>query len=155
VRVTRKGTGEQIYVLDNFTLTFAVPEAVSSTDLDADGLPDYWEQTYYGDPTNAVAEVDSDLDRMRNLDEFIAGTDPLDPDSFFRIAGATRNGDHHSLWFDSVPGRVYEVGWKAGPLDPGWNWTANEVGGIGGFMDLSYTNSAARSLYGLRVRLAE
>ena len=52
-------------------------------DTDNDGLPDDWEILYglnLEDPSDA--RMDSDKDGYSNLDEFIGGADPLDPNSF-------------------------------------------------------------------------
>src|SRR6266581_9024597 len=59
-------------------------------DDDNDGLPDAWEQQYFGNPTNALASDDSDGDGFSNLAEYIAGTDPTSADpnsaaSYLRI----------------------------------------------------------------------
>ena len=54
-------------------------------DDDNDGLPDSWEQQYFGNPTNAVASVDSDGDGFSNFAEYIAGTDPTTAASNLRI----------------------------------------------------------------------
>lgn len=39
-------------------------------DSDGDGLPDWWEQAYFGGVTQADAQADSDGDGLRNLDEY-------------------------------------------------------------------------------------
>jgi Zn-dependent metalloprotease len=48
------------------------------TDIDSDGMPDYWEARYslnINDPSDAT--LDNDNDYLSNLEEFIAGTNPL------------------------------------------------------------------------------
>src|SRR5262249_58451680 len=45
------------------------------TDLDNDGLPDYWERQYFGD-TSGLPINDSDRDGVSDYQEFVAGTDP-------------------------------------------------------------------------------
>jgi hypothetical protein len=44
-------------------------------------LPDWWEDTYFGSETGADPNVDSDGDDASNLAEYLAGTDPLNPQS--------------------------------------------------------------------------
>lgn len=51
-------------------------------DSDLDGLPDQWELTYGMNPNDpADALLDSDNDGLTNLEEYRAGTHPLNPDS--------------------------------------------------------------------------
>ncbi len=50
-------------------------------DTDGDGLPDAWEIQYFGGPTAADANADSDNDGLTNLQEFIRGTNPINPDT--------------------------------------------------------------------------
>jgi hypothetical protein len=53
------------------------------TDLDKDGMPDWWEMQYPGldptDPSDALNDLDGD--KTTNLDEFMAGTNPADSTS--------------------------------------------------------------------------
>jgi alpha-glucosidase len=53
-----------------------------AVDSDGDGLPDAWEQVFFGSPTGAVAAADSDSDGRDNLAEFRAGSHPLRADTF-------------------------------------------------------------------------
>jgi hypothetical protein len=49
-------------------------------DLDADGLPDDWENSYFGN-LNQTGSGDPDGDGLDNAGEYAAGTDPTNPDS--------------------------------------------------------------------------
>jgi hypothetical protein len=58
---------------------------LSTPDTDADGMSDDWELATFGDLSHdAVSDTDSD--GIPDLAEFVAGTDPLDPQSPFRIS---------------------------------------------------------------------
>ncbi|HVF63116.1 MAG TPA: PQQ-dependent sugar dehydrogenase [Casimicrobiaceae bacterium] len=50
-------------------------------DIDSDGLPDWWEITYFGSTTGGNAGADNDGDGASNLSEFLSGTDPLNAQS--------------------------------------------------------------------------
>ena len=71
-------------------------------DIDADGLPDWWESLHFGGPTNAVPSGDPDIDTLDNLGEYWANTDPHDGDSSLAIVEATPYGTnylaHEFLW---------------------------------------------------------
>ena len=51
----------------------------SVMDSDHDGLPDWWEYRYFGNPTNAVASADNDHDGWDNRTEYLRGGNPLAP----------------------------------------------------------------------------
>ncbi len=60
-------------------------------DRDGDGVPDAREDAHLGD-TNAPPLADGDGDGMKNGDEYVAGTDPADSNSVFRIELTRTNG---------------------------------------------------------------
>lgn len=84
-------------------------------DLDGDGIPDYWEIVQFGSIGIANGLSDFDGDDFLDRDEYIAGTNPRDPDSLLKIAGlGFRPGGRIAITWDSTtvvePGpRRYEL----------------------------------------------
>lgn len=86
-----------------------------SSDIDGDGLPNDWEQLYFGGYTNAVATLDDDNDGADNLTEYISGHNPKDPASVFKIIhfyNISPTASTYVVTWSSVAGRVYNVGWS-------------------------------------------
>src|SRR6185436_11074627 len=85
-----------------------VPDVV---DTDGDGLPDNWETQYQLDANDSTGlngpQGDPDNDRFTNIEEYLAGTDPGDPDSRLEIISQL-NGGRRLTW-TSVSGKNYRV----------------------------------------------
>jgi regulation of enolase protein 1 (concanavalin A-like superfamily) len=97
------------------TSTFdSVSLAVNAADSDGDGIPDWWMLRYFGHATGSVldktrAQDDYDGDGMSNWAEYLAGTDPTNPDSNFRIVSLTAQGSDEQVIWTSVGGINYVV----------------------------------------------
>ena len=82
-------------------------------DTDYDGMPDWWERHNTGNRTAMNAASDSDGDGKSNLSEYVAGLDPLDPNSRFEIIGTDMTSDAQGPLFrvtwKTVSGRRYNV----------------------------------------------
>jgi hypothetical protein len=86
---------------------FAAPAA--NGDRDGDGMPNDWELLYGFNPDSATdAALDSDSDRLSNVDEFRTGTDPKNASSRFELDVA-REGSAASMMFQAVSGKTYSV----------------------------------------------
>jgi hypothetical protein len=96
----------------------AVTTWALDADTDGDGLNDLDEANNHGtDPTRSDTDADGRNDRA----EIIAGTDPLDPGSFFTAGIATATSGDLEISFEAVAERRYTIQSNA-TLDPG-TWT--------------------------------
>jgi hypothetical protein len=79
-------------------------------DRDWDGLSDGFETQFFGNPTNASPTQNSDGDSHNNLAEFVAGTDPKNTASRFKLTN-TRVSVGGGVSFDwpGLAGREYRV----------------------------------------------
>ena len=79
-------------------------------DTDGDGLPDFWENTYFHGRTTAHPDSDTDHDGMKNAEEEIAGTDPTNKLSRLLITRIEKvNPSTILVAWPSVSNRVYAV----------------------------------------------
>lgn len=86
----------------------------TTQDLDENGLPDVWEALFGASDVDPLA--DSDSDGIINADEASAGTDPFDPDSFFK-SHVTPNGPNQ-----------LKLAWTALAHRPGAPETSTDLG---------------------------
>lgn len=79
-------------------------------DQDGDSLPDWWEQLYFGGPTNAAPGFDSDGDGHSNFDEYLCGTVPTNKASVFGVGQVSPLSNQWVIvrW-SSVDGKSYEL----------------------------------------------
>ena len=74
-----------------------------SLDADGDGMPNGWEQAYGFDPLTPHANADSDGDGLTDLQEFLAGTDPTNSASAFKITALAQEGsDIRVTWMTGI-----------------------------------------------------
>jgi hypothetical protein len=101
-------------VLDQLRTTGAASLDSRVPDNDGDGMSNLFETTHVLDrdaPTDAA--LDHDGDGADNLAESIAGTDPNDPASLFRIIDLQNAAATLSVTWPSVSGREYQVFWSS------------------------------------------
>ncbi len=126
-----------------------------TSDLDGDGIPNYWEQQYSGSITGLVASADNDADGLTNYEEYIADTDPTDDTSFPRFDGVAMT-EAHELYFTGSTARHYQIFHVISLTDTNLTWTAshtNAIWGAGTNTVIIVTNEVDRVYYRLRVTL--
>jgi Tol biopolymer transport system component len=111
-------TGDLNRVQDAFGVTVNV-------DSDGDGIPDWWMMQYFGHPTGqagdlSLASDDADGDGASNLQEYLAGTDPTNPNSVFRLSAAATANSTVTLTWPAVSGKSYQIQYKTNLNDPVW-----------------------------------
>jgi hypothetical protein len=86
-------------------------QLTSLKDTDRDGTPDAWELENGLDSQLADSGNDPDSDGATNLDEYLAGTDPHDSASVFRITRIAHTVENGLVEIDwrSVIGRRYSI----------------------------------------------
>jgi len=80
-------------------------------DTDGDGIPDMWERQFSANLATLNGSGDNDNDGLSNVQEFLADTNPLDPNSLLKItlftAGA--GGSPANLTWSNAETRQYRV----------------------------------------------
>lgn len=125
-----------------------------------DGIPNGWKQQYglnAFDPS--VGSADADGDGMSNLKEFLAGTDPTNAFSTFRITSLARTGGDMLISWMTGLGRTNALQWTAGDGSGGYNANGfadlfvvtNTTGTVTNYLDPGAATNFASRYY--RVRL--
>ncbi len=79
-------------------------------DRDADGLPDAWEQRWFGGLAAAGPGTDADQDGVPDAEEAVAGTSPTDARERLSLAPPRRRPDGRlALAWQAVPGVYYRI----------------------------------------------
>jgi len=131
-----------------------------------DGIPNSWWDEYDVPEEERVADSSPPSGhRFTYKQNFIAGTDPNDPESLWLIEGSETDpeqGEGFSLHWNAIPGRVYRVERSPNllendPVAGGFRFLTNIVSNSTGpyeFVDED-VNGLEGSLYRVRVELAE
>ncbi len=122
-------------------------------DSDRDIMTDDWELRYALDPTDpSDASGRSDSDPHDNRQEFLADTDPTDPDDFFRIA-AVSNNPPVTVYFTTSSNRFYSLLGCPRLITDNWSLITSKAG-KGGADSLVDTNNPPKgAFYRLGVEL--
>ncbi len=125
-------------------------------DSDADSIPDWWTILYFGHPTGQASDLsqaqdDADGNGMSNLQKYLAGLNPIDPNSILAVSIVPDvSGTNAVLSWAAVAGKNYQLlsttdlsnqNWQAVPgtvmAVPGSVW----VGGSRLYLTVQPTNA--------------
>ena len=117
-------------------------------DSDGDGLTDRFEKDVVG---SSIINVNTDGDVFTDYQEYIADTDPNNPDDLFEIIEC----DGKTVWFESSADRVYTLFWCTDLTDPYWGAVRGQaqIQGTGDLMSLTDTDDAPSCSYRVTVEL--
>jgi len=75
-----------------------------------DGLPDDWQALHWGSDSSLWpgAHEDSDGDGATDLQEYLAGTNPVDPESVLKLELEASSQGVHMVW-TTQPGSIYQI----------------------------------------------
>jgi sugar lactone lactonase YvrE len=113
---------------------------------------DEWRIHFFGSLANPSAGdlADADGDGVPNWMEYLAGTDPTDPNSRLQLSGAAsqagKGQSQMALRWLAAPGKAYEVQWSSNPSGGSWS-TLTTVSGDGTVASCSDTNITATVRY--------
>jgi T5SS/PEP-CTERM-associated repeat protein len=101
---------EAQFVAMGGTLSYRSLQLTPGFDVDTDGVPNGWEQMYALNPLDPFdAENDSDGDKMSNLEEYLAGTNPTNAASCLQITSQTISNHSVNVSWKAVGGKSYVV----------------------------------------------
>ncbi|HOY59682.1 MAG TPA: SBBP repeat-containing protein [Verrucomicrobiota bacterium] len=120
-------------------------------DADGDGLPNWWEEKFFGSTSGADPSQNSDGDRLTDGEEYIVGSDPTVPDDFTIVLSTL--ADSPALAVLSSPLRVYRLEKSKDPRSGLWETVQSGVYGNGGLLILEDTNRTGFDLYRVGVSL--
>ncbi len=88
---------------------FSVPQTVTATDSDNDGMPNAYETSNGLSTAVNDAHDDDDGDGFSNLNEYFAGTNPQNGTDVLKAKSVTKSGSDVIVTFLTVPGMTYQI----------------------------------------------
>ncbi len=111
----------------------------SSADANGDGLPDAWQIRYFGSTSDlrAAPGADPDDDGLTNVEEFRAGTNPLDASNSLRLTAVRFDAGSVRLSFPTISGKRYRLERSDDLAGNKWMIVGDEVAGTGTAVELT------------------
>lgn len=131
--------------LSGKVITGARLNLLRTVDADANELPDWWERNFFSSLTGTNPNTDNDHDGMTQIQEFLAGTNPISAQSRLSVTSLIRpsSTNNSTITWSSVPGKTYRV-LRSSSLG---SWSNNlpnsQLTALTGQTSLSYTDTTA------------
>jgi hypothetical protein len=122
-----------IVLSDNDSVSIAPAQVQNATvtllakDTDNDGIADAWEKQYFVTLTVADSTSDYDNEGFKDLYEYLAGTDPTDPNSLLKISNIkpiqipSDEKNSMDLTWTCVSGKTYKIFWREDLSTSDWD----------------------------------
>lgn len=129
-----------------------IKSVIVDYDTDMDGLPDWWETKYAGDPISMERDGHDDNDTMTNYEEWLADTIPIDGESLLEITIYDSDG---TLGFNSSTNRQYQVQSRTSLSGSNtvWQIEVDWFTPTGPLTEVSVSSAAAQQYHRIRARL--
>jgi len=133
-------------------------ELTPSMDADTDGLPNGWEEQFGIDPISGLGDNgsngDTDGDGFTHIEEFEAGTNPIDPADSPRIIMQELDGTEFRVTIPTVPGKFYLLQRSDSLITGSWINIGTVLGGNGVEQTLVDPSAALVPIRFYRVRIS-
>jgi len=146
--------------VDNARISGLQVRKIEDVATDLDGIPDWWRLAWFGHALGMASDLsrgsdDADGDGASNLNEFLAGTNPLNSASVFRITSAElTTGAQLEVNCSTASNRTYQLQRRDG-MSAAFAWV--DIGapmpGTGGVILLKDNQSATNSQRFFRVHV--